>query len=204
MTSIIISFFILLSGLTQPGSVIAAQTTETADSLPPTVQVQSPAVIPFYSQFADISSPDWQKVGCGVASLAMIIDYYKPAISVNTLLKLGISAGAYMPSAGWTHKGLISLSNKYNLDGDSYDLAGTSDQAALTQFETYLKTGPVIASVHYRFDPNNSIPHLVVINDYKDGLFYYNDPAAKIGGLTISNTDFLKAWKKRFIVIRPV
>src|ERR1700690_2125492 len=78
--------------------------------------------VPFYSQFKDITSPTWQKVGCGVASLAMVIDYYEPAVPVNTLLKQGIAAGAYLQSAGWTYKGLIQLAQKYGLSGNSYDL----------------------------------------------------------------------------------
>ena len=59
--------------------------------------------VPFYSQFKDISSAKWQKVGCGVTSLAMVIEYYNPdSVSVNTLLNEGIAAGAYLNSAGWT------------------------------------------------------------------------------------------------------
>ncbi|MEI6528471.1 MAG: C39 family peptidase [bacterium] len=161
--------------------------------------------VPFYSQFTDIKSPKWQKVGCGVASLAMVIDYYDlNTVSVNTLLNQGVALGAYLKSSGWTYKGLISLGNKYGLDGDSYDLAAKSDKVAFEQFKKYLKDGPVIASVHYKFDPKSTIPHLVVINGIDKDNIYYNDPANKAGGKVISIADFLKAWKKRFIVIRPV
>lgn len=177
------------------------------------IQIQLPAenpvstttipVVPFYSQFSDITSPKWQKVGCGITSLAMVIDYYKPAVSVNTLLSQGIAAGAYLNNAGWTYKGLIGISRKYGLDGSSYDLGKLSSKAAFAEFEEYLKDGPVIASVHYKFDPKSTIPHLVVINGIKDGIVYYNDPAAKTGELQISTDTFLKAWKKRFVVVRP-
>ena len=173
-----------------------------ATTSPATIQPTVPAV-PFYSQFADITSPKWQKVGCGVASLAMIIDYYTEAVPVNTLLNRGIASGAYLSSAGWTYKGLIKLSNRYGLDGTSYDLGGVGSSKALAQFKKYLKDGPVIASVHYKFDPKSSIPHLVVIDGIEDGIVYYNDPAAKTGEKQISVEDFTKAWKKRFIVIRP-
>jgi predicted double-glycine peptidase len=160
--------------------------------------------VPFYSQFKDITSPTWQKVGCGVTSLAMVIDYYTPAaVLVNTLLKQGIAAGAYEPNAGWTYKGLIDLSNKYGLNGASYDLATLSTAAAFAQFSEYLKDGPVIVSVHYKFDPKSTIPHLVVINGIVGNTLYYNDPAAKTGEEQISTANFLKGWKKRFIVIRP-
>lgn len=158
--------------------------------------------VPFYSQFKDITSLKWQKVGCGITSLAMIVDYYKPVVSVDTLLKQGIASGAYS-AAGWTYAGLIAVSKKYGLTGTSYDLANSDAQTAFKQFEESLKDGPVIASVHYKFDAKSTIPHLVVINAIVDDVVYYNDPAAKVGEKTISSGRFLKAWKKRFIVIRP-
>lgn len=180
----------------------------------PTVVVQSeilkPIIIkevvvqvPFYSQFVDITSPTWKKVGCGITSLAMIIDYYRPAVPVDTLLKQGITAGAYLDSAGWTYSGLISVARRYGLDGNSYDLARLGTDAAFTQFKTYLEDGPVIASIHYKFNPKSPIPHLVVINKIINDTIYYNDPAAKTGDKQISVSDFEKAWKMRFIVIRP-
>lgn len=160
--------------------------------------------VPFYSQFMDITSSKWQKVGCGVVSLAMVIDYYKPdTVSVNTLLSQGIASGAYLQNAGWTYKGLIALGNKYGLEGTSHDLGKTGKEAAFAQFKTYLEDGPVIASVHYKFDPKSTIPHLVVIDGIDGDTLHYNDPAAKSGNKTISTADFLKAWKKRFIVVRP-
>ncbi|MES2087540.1 MAG: C39 family peptidase [Patescibacteria group bacterium] len=162
-------------------------------------------VVPFFSQFKDIASPTWQKVGCGVASLAMVINYFElDSVSVTTLLNRGIASGAYLKNAGWIHQGLIDLSKKYELDGKSFDLSKLDSKAALAAFEKNLKDGPVIASVHYKFEPTNPIPHLVVINAIENGIVYYNDPAAKTGGKTISTTDFLKSWKKKFIAIRPV
>lgn len=161
--------------------------------------------VPFYSQFHDIQASSWQKVGCGVASLAMVIEYYKPdTVSVNVLLTQAIASGAYNKKAGWIHKDLILLSKKYGLHGESYDVSQLGKDAAFTQFKKYLKEGPVIVSVHYKFDPRSPIPHLVVIDGIDNNTLYYNDPAAKNGEKTISTDDFLKAWKKRFIVIRPV
>ena len=160
--------------------------------------------VPFYSQFKDIRSPQWQKVGCGITSLAMIINYYDPnAVSVNALLSEGIASGAYEQNVGWIYAGLINLSQKYGLDGTYHDLSGLDTQTAFDQFQNYVKTGPVILSVHYKFDPKSTIPHLVVIDAVNDGVVYYNDPAAKNGEKQISVADFLKGWKRKVIVIRP-
>jgi ABC-type bacteriocin/lantibiotic exporter with double-glycine peptidase domain len=161
--------------------------------------------VPFYSQFVDITSHEWQKKSCGIASLAMLINYYKPkAIGINDLLIKAISSGAYDPNAGWIHNKLISLSTKYGLDGKTYDFSASSNASALASITTLLKDGPVMASVHYKFDPKSTIPHLVVIDAVRGDVVYYNDPAANMGKKQISSVDFMKGWKKRLIVIRPV
>ncbi len=202
-----------------PSSVAGAQTqlsaattsmsvpTLTTASSSPTLAVSSVGIplVPFYSQFTDIQSSRWQKVGCGITDLTMIIDYYHPnAVSVSTMLKKGIAAGAYDQNAGWIYAGLITLSHQYGLEGTYYDLSGLSTARAFERFQEYLQGGPVILSVHYKFDPKSTIPHLVVINGIKNGIVYYNDPATTKGTKQIPVADFLKGWKRKVIVIRPV
>lgn len=165
---------------------------------------ESIPTVPFYSQFADITAVKWQKRGCGIVSLAMVMNYYKPhAVTVNKLLTLGIASGAYDMNAGWKHNGLVGLAVQYGLTGQTYDLSQSTNTKAYDKFKSFVKDGPVIVSVHYKFDPKSTIPHLVVIDGIDDkGVIYYNDPAAKSGEKHISEADFLKGWKKRFIVIR--
>ena len=170
----------------------------------PIVATTSPITVPFFSQFRDISSPKWQKVGCGITDLAMLINYYHPgAVSVETLLKKGISAGAYDYNAGWIYAGLIDLSKQYGLNGAYHNLTALNSEDAYAALAKHLQIGPVIASVHYKFDPKSTIPHLVVLNRIEGDTIYYNDPAAKVGQKSISKSDFLKAWKKKIINIRP-
>lgn len=162
-------------------------------------------LVPFYSQFRDISSAQWQKVGCGIASMAMLIEFYNPgSVSVDRLLREGISAGAFLENAGWKHKDLARLSNKYGLEGKTYDLSSEQMSTAFAHLKTSLKEGPVIVSVHYKFDPKSTIPHLAVINGITGDTLSYNDPAESVGGKTISISDFMKAWKKRYITVRPI
>ncbi len=135
----------------------------------------------------------------------MIIDYHSTqTISVDSLLKAGIASNAYDKNYGWTHQGLINLSKKYGLNGASHDVSSMSRDAAFTELLSFLDDGPVIVSVHYKFDPRSSIPHLVVLDGIENGTLTYNDPAAKTGQKQISSVDFQRAWKKKFIVIRPV
>ncbi len=166
-------------------------------------QAASIPTVPFYSQFTDIADPRWQKVGCGVASLAMLIDYYKPTVSVETLLRDGRAAGAYLESAGWTHAGLIALAEDYGLTGEAKALYGMSKEAALENLRTVVDEGPVMVSVHYTFDPQNPIPHLAVITGIDNDYVYYNDPAEARGGGKLTHTKFKAAWKQRYIAIRP-
>lgn len=163
--------------------------------------------VPFYSQFDDIASAKWKPAACGITSLAMLIEYYKPTtVDVNTLLKEGLAIGAFSSKAGgWTYDGLIEVSQKYGLDGVAYDYGNETSRYALAEMRRALSSGPVIASVHYKFQPKNPIPHLVVINGIDGDNIYYNDPASKEGGnLSIPLKTFLASWKQRFIVVRPM
>lgn len=201
---------ILLAELMGEGlaPVLSEETEESEEQPAPARTTSTRAVftVPFYSQFSDISAVSWQKVGCGIASLAMLIDFYSEEkfISVDDLLDRGVSAGAYLDSAGWIHSGLIGLSRAYGLDGESQSLAGLSMSEAFARLETAVAEGPVMVSVHYTFEPTNPIPHLVVVNGIRDGKVYYNDPAEVSGGNALSIEKFQRAWKKRYIEIRPV
>lgn len=173
-------------------------------SAPTEINISVVPAVPFYSQLKDINDTKWQKSACGIASVAMIIEYYDTGtVSINKLLAEGISSGAYLKSAGWKHKELAQLADKYGFTGKNYDLSKSDKNMAFAELKKYLKDGPVIISVFYKFDPKSTIPHLVVINGIEGDTIYYNDPAADSGGKTISTADFLKGWKKRFIVVRP-
>lgn len=118
-------------------------------------------------------------------------------------MQQGIAAGAYLDDAGWTHAGLIALGRPFGLDGSSQNLQWASMEAAFAELRSALQSGPVMASVHYTFEPTNPIPHLVVVTDVRNGTVYYNDPAEAAGGGSISVERFQKAWKKRYIQILP-
>ena len=156
--------------------------------------------VPFYSQLTDITAPAWKKIGCGIASLAMLIKFHNPNsfTSVDTILNEGIAIDAYS-SAGWTYAGLIAVSRKYGLDGTTHDFGGSSMDVAFTAFEKALDRGPVMASVHYTFTPTNPIPHLVIVNGIKGDTLFYNDPAEPRGNGSIPVAQFKSSWKKRYI-----
>lgn len=160
--------------------------------------------VPLHYQISEIKSIDWKQKGCGVASLAMLVDFYKPddTASVQTLLEQGLRAGAFQKGVGWTHQGLANLAKKYGLVGTTYTLAGMKNGDAFPQFEKLLGDGPVIASIHRNFDPKNSAGHLVVVTGFDKDFIYYNDPGKHEGKRKVAISDFLKGWKKSFIVVR--
>jgi uncharacterized protein YvpB len=172
-----------------------------------TLQIPSSVpIVPFHSQLTEISSPIWRLQGCGITSLAMIIDYYNDSkTSVNKLLGQGIAAGAFIENVGWSYAGLINVSKNYGLNGTTHDLSGSSMATAFSAIKKELAKGPVIASVHYKFIPNGAA-HLVVIDgfDSSTNTIYYNDPDNKSGDQAISAAKFEAGWKKRYIAIRPV
>jgi len=161
--------------------------------------------VPFYSQFADITSPVWQKRSCGIASAAMLIEHYKPeaVASVDALLAEGRARGGYIDNVGWKHRTLVELAQIRGLYGRAYDFAQSSMSHAYNELVAALAEGPVMASVHYEFNPMSVIPHLVVITDVHDGRIYYNDPADTYGNRSLTVDAFQRAWKKRFIEVRP-
>lgn len=136
----------------------------------------------------------------------MVLDYHRPGsfASVDALLEEGIKKEAYLESAGWTYAGLISVARPYGFSGESRDIAGASDTAALSALREALQRGPVIVSVYYTFEPGNPIPHLVVVSSIDGDTVRYNDPAEPSGNGSMSLERFMKAWKKRYIEIYPV
>lgn len=173
----------------------------------PAVAKPTPAAVftvPFISQLSDITAPKWKKIGCGIASLAMIINFHESkSVEVNGLLEEGIKAGAYS-EAGWIYSGLIAIAKKHGLDGEAFDLGWQTTEKAFADFSQAVAKGPVMASVHYKFEPTNPIPHLVVVTGIKDNLVYYNDPASTGGGLSIPLETFKAAWKRRYLEFYPV
>ncbi|MFP4616822.1 MAG: cysteine peptidase family C39 domain-containing protein [Candidatus Paceibacterota bacterium] len=158
--------------------------------------------VPFFSQSSDINWVKWRGRACGVASLAMLIEMYKPGeTSPQLLLEEGLSSGHYLTELGWTHNGLALMAEEHGLKAETHDLSHLAMNDAYHQFLSFLNDGPVIASVFHGFDPDSEIPHLVVISGEADNLLYYNDPAEGLGGLRITEEQFKKGWKKRFITV---
>ena len=92
---------------------------------------------------------------------------------------------------------LLSIAQKNGLNGQA---------VYAVSFDTLVQAveeGPVIVSVDYSMTAQNTIPHLIVVTDIKDGLVHYNNPASLSGGETILADNFKMTWKKNYIEIKP-
>lgn len=170
------------------------------------LEIQKPTMpynVPLYSQISDISSVEWKQKGCGVADLAMLIEFYKPkTTTVQKVLENALASGAYQKNVGWKHEGLADLATDYDLSGRTYDFSKSDKNIAFDQFKNIIKEGPAIASIHRGFDPKSSFGHLIVVTGFDDNLVYYNDPGKRDGIRNVSITNFINGWKKRLIVVR--
>ncbi len=48
----------------------------------------------------------------------------------------------------------------------------------------------------------NTIPHIVVVTDIKDGVVHYNNTASLSGDEIISTEQFTQTWKNNYIEVR--
>ena len=173
--------------------------------------------VPFTSQYADIGHHEWRARGCGIAALKMVLDYWHDrnvtqyAVVLDTLLREGLEAGSYRDGIGWTHRGLVRIAHRYGYDGFSVDYAsnGPNPKTAVAAWDALileLERGPVLASVFSRMDPGRGGGHIIVITGFHDGIVAYNDPEEleeHEGRKLLALDVFLRAFKRRFIIIRP-
>lgn len=159
-----------------------------------------------YSQYLDLKKTTWQKSGCGIASLGMVINFYKPKkkIDLNELYQKGLDLGGYLKGVGWRHQGIVDLAKNYSFkESKAFDLAADSLEKASKKLKQQLKKGPVIVSVYSKFIVGRN-GHLVVLMGLNDDAALVLNPdtrsRAKIA-CEIPLNLFWPAWKKRFIVI---
>jgi len=174
--------------------------------------------VPFSSQYTDLGQHEWRARGCGIASLHMVLRYWhaqdatRQLPSLDQLLERGLAVGAYREKIGWTHAGLVNLSRQYGYEGFNVDVAPNSPtpktvEEAWSSLAKELSSGPVLASVYAGLDPVRGGGHIIVVTGFHDGLVFFNDPEEMSeweGRRMLALEVFLRAFKHRYIVVRPV
>lgn len=143
---------------------------------------------------------------CGAACVKMALEAFgkTDTPSVKELLEEGIRSGFYKEPAGWIHKGLIRLAERYGAVARRLNIRNRP-----IELGNILKEGGlIIASVSLEFNPERRGGHLVVVNGIElegDILkkVYFRDPSG-FGQLhsDIDGESFLKSWTGNIIVIR--
>ncbi len=166
--------------------------------------------VPFSSQYADIGSHEWRARGCGIASLHMVLAFYGRTMLLDDLLREGLAVGAYREGIGWTHRGLVELARRHGCRAYNIDAAPTSPTPkfapeAWGMLMAELEWGPVLVSVHARFDPTMPGGHIVVVTGWDGELLALNDPvemAEREGRKLMAGAAFRRAFKQRYIAVR--
>ena len=131
--------------------------------------------------------------------------------SLDVLLERGLVLGAYREGIGWSHAGLVALGREFGYEGYNVDLAPQSptpksESEAWDALVVELCHGPVMASVYAGLDPLRGGGHMVVVSGFNEGLVQLSDPealTAQEGERALTLEIFLRAFKRRFVVIRP-
>ncbi len=179
-----------------------------------TVNTEDSSAVPFYSQYRDVTQPEWQSRACGITALKMLLDFWHARTTQNKTVSLDELLGskkvteAFMQNVGWSHKGLVSIAQDHSYEGFNKDLVAMKATAkqAFAQLKKDSAYFPIMASVWNKFDPAKGGGHLVVVTGIKDGKVFINNPEAKNntdGIRTMSEAEFITGFKKRYIAVYP-
>jgi uncharacterized protein YvpB len=185
---------------------------------------------PHISQILDITKKEWNSSACGIASLAMVLEFHlgkENTPSVDRLLEEGLFLGGFKKDIGWIHNSLVLLAHNHGLHSyhqefRSHFIDLEKKVGEISSFEEklvsdglnkikneILKDNPVIVSVRSLFGKNKD-SHIIVITGIEiDGDeilgFYYNDSLSDVRGegenLFVQKERFLNFWKKFAIFI---
>lgn len=145
--------------------------------------------VPYYSQEIDVKDREWKNRACGVVCLKMLLDFYdkEDIPSIDELVLLGLSIGAYS-KWGWTHKGLIDLALKYEIDifrkefkTENLKLAYKLLDDGVREIIDSIKNGnPVLVSAIKKWKEVDKFHMMVLVgfegNEESPDGFYYHDP----------------------------
>lgn len=173
--------------------------------------------IPYYSQYLNVTNPEWQPRACGVVCLKMLLEARGVTTPpLNEMIKDGVALGAYSEN-GWRHDGLIELGTKYG--GSVYRkefrkknedkiIAERLNKEGVNTILEELEAGrPVIVSTIKNFKIRDKF-HLVLVvgSEVEDGIvkgFYYHDPdsytEARGAYQFVPFNIFEKAWRRMAI-----
>lgn len=142
---------------------------------------------------------------CGAACVKMVLEALgrTDVPSVKELMEEGIRSGFYVEPAGWIHKGLVRLTERYGTVARRLNIK----KYPLELGNAIKEGGLVIASVSLEFNPEKRGGHLVVVHGIEfegDTLkkVYFRDPSG-FGQIhsDINGESFLKSWTGNIVIV---
>lgn len=143
--------------------------------------------VPYYSQYLDVTSKEWQPRACSIACLKMLLESKGgQAPLLDEMIAQGDAIGAYGES-GWKQDGVIALAKQYGARLSRAEWRHSEEKSpdelneeGIQFLILELRAGrPVLASAIKKFKEDDKF-HLVVLTGFeeKDGEvigFYYHD-----------------------------
>lgn len=171
--------------------------------------------VPYYSQYKEVSDPDWQSRACALACLKMALDFEASNFgtiipTLDELIQEGINIKAF-GKAGWIHNGIVSLSYNHGVPAHREEFRSKNNKfakhlatAGCAKFLERLKEGKTsTVSVEADFKDGGEF-HQVLLVGHEDGNFLYHEPGAKdeTGAFRqVGEETFLRHWRHLAIFI---
>lgn len=143
---------------------------------------------------------------CGAACIKMVLEAFGKTDmpSVKELMEEGIQNGFYKEPAGWIHRGLVRLAERYGTVARRLNIK----KHPIELGDLLKEGGLIIVSVSLGFNPERRGGHLVVVHgiEFENNVLkkvYFRDPSG-FGQLhyDIDGESFLKSWTGNLVVIR--
>lgn len=175
--------------------------------------------VPFYSQYSSDVPKDWQNKACGIVAIKMALE--AKGVQVPTtpvLIEEGISAGTYRKGIGWTHDGLVEMTQRYGVSAYRKEFRNRFERhfpflrpvfakwyapRGYESLERTLESGSLpIVSVQ---SVTPGYTHLFLIVGFDDEGVLCHDPAkqsAETGAyIHMSRDKFIKHWRRLAIFV---
>src|SRR3989338_3151752 len=158
--------------------------------------------VPYYSQYNDVESINWQDKACTMTCLKMALDFKTKTDmpSINELITEGHAIGGY-GEYGWTHQAIVLLSHNYGIPAYQEEFRSVFvdvqektfvpskfESEILNEGIVRLKKGKdemrlPIVSVRRNWEQNGTFHSIIIIGyelkDREISGFYYHDPDTK-------------------------